>query len=549
MTLYEVLKENSMRYGECTAYSYFKEKCTFSELIKAVEALGARLFEDGIRKGDSVAVCLPNCPHLMASIYGINMIGARVVLLNPKSPADELKRQLVMTDAKALIFSTFAKKNVRGAVSECDELKKLKFYYSSILEGLPMFFKMVCQKKLYPFGDISAIKDMVGKENCVPLKSVSDAINTKVPVNTDDKDDAIVIFSGGTSGEIKAIVHSSVSINNSARSCAIIAKDYPPHLRILAILPAFHIFGLTVAIHFPMYSAGECVLVPFFHMGTIAKIIANDCPHVLPGVPTIFNRISHSSAMKRYEKHGKVNISNFIWGICGGDYLTDDIRRDFTDFIKRNGGSGYISMGYGMSECCPIAVSGRNDKGEGCVGEVFFGCRVTIDSQKESDSGELCLKSDFLMTKYFYEDKKEIYPLKDENGESYIKTGDIGHMSGNILFYEYRMRRIIKVSGNTIFAGTVENVILKHSQVSEVHVVSVPHPTRGNSAFAFVVLKDSSDSENVSREIYELCRTSLLPYAIPAKLHICSVEDIDRTPLGKIAYGVLEKKAKSLMNS
>ena len=67
--------------------------------------------------------------------------------------------------------------------------------------------------------------------------------------------------------------------------------------------------------------------------------------------------------------------------------------------------------------------------------------------------------------------------------------------------------------------------------------------------FAFVVPKDSSDSENVSREIYELCRTSLLPYAIPAKLHICSVEDIDRTPLGKIAYGVLEKKAKSLMNS
>ena len=72
------------------------------------------------------------------------------MLLNPKSPADELKRQLVMTDAKALIFSTFAKKNVRGAVSECDELKKLKFYYSSILEGLPMFFKWCARRSCIP---------------------------------------------------------------------------------------------------------------------------------------------------------------------------------------------------------------------------------------------------------------------------------------------------------------------------------------------------------------------------------------------------------------
>ena len=549
MTLYETLAVNAKKYSEFTALSYFGNKIKYAELFELTEGFASSLYNLGIRRKDSVAVLLPNTPELMVSIYASNKIGARVVLLNPKSPAEELVKELSMTKAKVLIFSTIAKKNVYDAIKSDERLSSLKLIYADILKGLPAMFKVFCLKKLLPPGEIRKIKKIKGNADCISFsQSVGD-----VPVCDDDKEEAVVIFSGGTSGEIKAIVHTSEALNNSARSCAYVVKDYRANLRILAILPAFHIFGLTVAIHFPIYSGGECILVPFFHMGTIAKIVASDCPHILPGVPTIFSRICESKAIARYEKKRKINVENFIWAICGGDYLTRELRVKFNDFIRRNGGNGYISMGYGMSECCPMAVSGPKDDEEGCVGNIFNGCKISIHDKdtgallKDGESGEIYLHSDYLMKKYFCEDGNELVPMEDENG-MYIKTGDIGHMYGDRLFYEYRMRRIIKVSGNTIFAGSIEKVIESMDMVKECHVVGVKHKSRGYSSFAYVVLKNDCSEDKACEEIMKICRKELIPYAIPVELCFVNGEDVDRTALGKIAYGILEKKAEKYMN-
>lgn len=545
MTIYEILRENAAKYPDRKAYYYFNKTGTYGELLNKADGLAERLAAAGIGDGQSVAVCLPNSPSVLVSLFAVNKLGARAVMLNPKSPAEELRRQMEMTDIKCIIYSTVCGKTVRAVLKSSEVLSSVPCFYSKITEGLPLFFKFACIKKV----DFSPIGECMDK---AASKDGNKAAADSSGHATDDNEEAAVIFSGGTGGEYKAIVHSSKSMYNSAKACEKLIIPYPDDIRMLSVLPAFHIFGLEVAIFLPICLGGACVLVPFFHIKTIAKIVALDCPDFIAGVPTIFKRIYQCGILQKYERKGRLKVDRFSWGFCGGDYLPEKVRNDFNELIRRNGGRGYISMGYGMSECCPAAVAEKNINEEKYVGNVLTGCEITIHDEEgkqvpDGVKGEIYISSDFLMKKYFYEDKSEYYPLVDEAGKQYIKTGDMGYMKGNRLYYEYRIRRIIKVSGNTIFAGYVENVICSHAQVKNAIVVPVNHETRGNSTFAFVVCEEPFDREKLRSEILELCRQKLIPYAIPAGIEFCRTGDIKMTILGKVVYGELEIKARDIM--
>lgn len=578
MTIYEILRENATKNPDGKAYYYFKKSGTYRELLDRVDGLAKRLAAAGLRAGQSVAICLPNCPTVLTSLFAVNKLGARAVMLNPKSPAEELKRQMEMTDIKCIIYSTVCGKTVRAVLKSSEAMSKVPCFYSKITDGLPMFFKFACIKKVdfkpvgecidgaalnYGSREAAEYNKAAGGGNISNRQkgSVESIINdTNGIANdsdcdhaTDGNEEAAVIFSGGTGGEYKAIVHSSRSMYNSAKACEQLIIPYPEDIRMLSVLPSFHIFGLEVAIFLPICLGGACVLVPFFHIKTIAKIVALDCPDFIAGVPTIFKRIYQCGILQKYERRGKLKVDRFSWGFCGGDYMPEKIRNDFNELIRRNGSKGYISMGYGMSECCPVAVAKKNVNEEKYVGDVLTGCEITIHDEDgnpvpDGVKGEIYISSNFLMKKYFYEDKKEYYPLTDETGKQYIKTGDMGYMKGGRLYYEYRIRRIIKVSGNTIFAGYVENVICSHPQVKNAIVVPVNHETRGNSTFAFVVCEEPFDKEKLRSEILELCRKNLIPYAIPAGIEFCCAKDIKMTILGKVVYGELEIKARDIMS-
>lgn len=545
MTIYEILRENAVKHPKKTVYYYFKTRGTYGELLEKADVFAKHLAEAGVREGSSVSICLPNCPAVLVALFAANKLGARAVMLSPKSPAGELKRQMEMTDTVCLIFSDVCGENVAKALASSSRLSDIPRFYSEIFRGLPIFFRFACCKKLR---QILAARRLKGSVCMDKLKD----IGRKVEAAHNDDEEAAVVFSGGTSGEYKAIVHSSRALYCSAKACEKLASPHPEDIRMLSVLPAFHMFGLEVAIVLPVCIGGACVLVPFFHIKTIAKLMAKDCPEFMAGVPTIFKRIYECGILQNYEKRRKLNVNRFIWGFCGGDYLAKETQCAFNALIVRNGGSGYLSMGYGMSECCPISVAEKNWNEEKCVGKLLSGCTVKIcDEQGNQLSdgalGEIYLYSDFLMKKYFFEDGRTFYPLIDEAGMPYIKTGDMGYMKEGRLYYEHRIRRIIKVSGHTVFAGYVEQVIKKHPEVSDAIVVPVKHETRGYSTYAFVIGRGALDQERVSKEIIRLCRQELIPYAIPAGISFCEESDIKMTILGKVVYGELEMRAGDLM--
>ena len=548
MTLYETIERNATNSPDDIVAKYFNSSWTNKKLLQEADRFADALVARGVKKGDRVGVCLPNSLYLLAVFYGINKVGGVAVMLNPKSPTDELQRQLNMTNCKGLVFSRIAMDSVAGIDVSSDFFAVCV----PILSGMPIHIGTVLLTRLIKQKKLFNLKKKIKK-----AYTYNDFLKNNVSseTNRDDKADAVVIFSGGTNGTFKAVVHSSASFEKSAASALESEKPLPDKVSMLGILPSFHIFGLTVAIHLPIYAGGYVELVPVFNMGILTKIIKKGCPAFFPGVPTIFERLLSNPSFLKAAKAGKLNFKDFRHGFVGGDSLLDSVRDKFNHIIEMNGGSGYISMGYGMSECCPICVNNRESGIGESIGIPFDDMKIKILDEEEdrevSDgrTGEIAISSEHLMSYGFDEDGNYTRPYTDSEGVNWLRTGDIGCYNNGCLYYKCRQRRIIKVSGNTIFAASIEKIIVDNiDMVKASYVVPVPHKSRGFGAFAFVVTKVPVRNNEILGVVREVCKDRLIPYAIPVGVACISESDIERTALGKVVWGKLEKKALNFMN-
>ncbi len=553
MTLYEVILNNAKTCPDKTACRYFKYSESYGHMLENIDNVASALAAHGIVKGDCVGICMPNSPEMLHIFYAVNKLGAVAVMLNPKSPSEELYRQIAMTRCRLLMFSHVAMKQVIQMHS-FEGAKMIRYVCVPVMRNLPQYIRLALIKKIKPFGDVAVYRKIYGLNAMVYNKFIKDNIRYE-NFEKDDKADAVMVFSGGTNGTNKAVVHSSESFNASAVACLETEKPWPQEVSMLAILPCFHIFGLTVAIHLPFLATGCVVLVPFFNLGILTGIIKNDCPAFFPGVPTIFERLLGCRRFMSLAQKGGLNFEHFRHGFVGGDTLKDSVRDEFNRIIAANGGTGYISMGYGMSECCPICVNNQTSGEGSSVGILFDGMQVRIKNPEtgenvpEGDKGEIYIASTYLMNYGIDEEGNITRPVKDENGIAWLATGDIGSFRNNRLFYECRQRRIIKVSGNSIFASSIENIISSRLKFAkEVMAVPVPHPTRGYGVYVFFVCHESfSDDETLAMAV-KACKGRVIPYALPIGASCILPSEVERTALGKVVWGKMEKLAIEKMN-
>lgn len=549
MTLYETIQKNAQENPTDIAVKYFGTEWTYSRLVLEADRVAGSLKRLGVEKGDRIGVCLPNCPDMLSVFYGINKLGAVAVMFNPKSPADEMERQLRMTDCKGMFFSRIAMNSIMGMKNVDDNMFMICV---PILPYMPIHIKIAIMSRLAKQKSMGAfLKKYKNGYSYSSFLKKSMLANK----NNDDKCDAVVIFSGGTNGTFKAVVHSSVSFEESAVNCLETEKPLPKPLSMMAVLPAFHIFGLTVAIHLPLYAGGYVVLVPVFNLGIMTNIIKKECPVFFPGVPTIFERLLKYPKFVKLASKGQLNFSKFKHGFVGGDNLTDTVRDEFNEMIRKNGGNGYISMGYGMSECCPICVNNRESGSPESIGILFDDMQIKILDENddvelaEEEVGEITIASKHMMSYGFDEEGNRTEPYLDDNGVCWLRTGDLGYLKDSKVHYKCRQRRIIKVSGNTVFASSIEKILLENMEnVKGVYVVPIAHESRGYGAFAFVNTNNEIKDDELLRIVRNVCKNRMIPYAIPVGAAYISESEIPYTPIGKVSWGKLEKKAQEIMH-
>ena len=371
------------------------------------------------------------------------------------------------------------------------------------------------------------------------------------------KDIAAILYSGGTTGTPKGVKLTNLNLNASAMQnfehvACLRDKD-----KVLAIMPIFHGFGLSVCIHCVQYFGGTSILLPQFNAKTFDKIVKKYEPNVLVGVPTLFEAIFQNKGFN----HMKLDYLTCV--ISGGDSLSPDLKKRFDEWLKKHHSPTTIREGYGLTECCAASCfTPLHYYREGSIGipypDMFY--KIVQDGTEKEVSygtpGEIVITGPTIMAGYIHNKKETKQTLrKHKDGRIWLHTGDEGVMDEDgFVYFKGRLKRMIITSGYCVYPNNIENVIDSHPMVRMSCVIGIPHPYKVTVAKAFIVLKDDvMKSDEVLNSIKELVEKNLARFSWPYDYEFR--DELPKTLVGKVAYNVLiheeemKNKGKKFSNS
>jgi long-chain acyl-CoA synthetase len=363
------------------------------------------------------------------------------------------------------------------------------------------------------------------------------------PAEVGIDDVAVLQYTGGTTGTPKAamLTHGSISANVSQLHRWFVGVKAGEH-RLLAVLPLFHVFAMTVNMHLAIRIAAEIILLPRFEIETLLKTIARRRPTLFPGVPTLFNALLH------YPKLAGYDLSCVELCISGGASLPAAVRERFESLT-----GGRLFEGYGLSEASPVVTCNPIAGGSraGSIGLPLPATEVAIRSLEDGESpvpsgekGEICLKGPQVMAGYWQRPEETAATLR----RGWLHTGDVGTMDADGYVYLVdRLKEVIVSGGYKVYPRHVEEAIHRHPAVAEVTVVGVPDDYRGEVPKAFVRLKDG---ESLTPEaLRAFLADKISPMEMPRQVEFR--DELPKTLIGKLSKKELiaDERAKHAQNS
>lgn len=537
-TLYEMIVDGAAQWPDQPAVAYMGRTLTYGELYREVEAVAAALAAQGVVAGDAVVVSLPNVPNVVIAFYALNRLGARAVMTHPLSSTDELAHYVRQTGAKLaitvdLFYASFAE------LLETTTLEKLVIAHVPDYLSAPLAIGFALTKGRaippVPKDDRRLVRWRAFLALGQPLPAYTR------PLGVDDC--AVILFSGGTTALPKGIELSSANFNTLAIAAAAVT-GLSAGRSVLTILPAFHGFSLGLCIHTPLCVGANFILVPEFSTKIYIDNLLKYRPNFIAGVPTLFE------AVLRDPRFAKVDFSELIGAYCGGDILSPGLKHRFDRAVKAHHGTTELVEGYGLTESVTgCAMSPLGHYREGSMGIALPGTLmmvadpVTGQELPYGQEGEICVHSPQVMLGYINDPEATAFALRHhDDGLTWLHTGDLGVMdTDGYLYFRGRSKRLIKVSGVSVYPMQVEQVLEEHPLVTRACVIGVPDDYQVSSIKAFVILSDGTDaSDTVRRELMSYCREHLIKWSVPRQIEFRT--ELPLTRVGKIAYTELEKE-------
>ena len=520
------------------ALTFMGKATSYTRLAKEIDRVARSFYALGVRPGQRVLVCLPNVPQAVFCLYGLNRIGAIPTMVHPLSAVAELA--FFMNEANcsvAVTLDQFYRKFIR--VKEQRPISKL--IVCRVSEELP--FPLSVAQKLFTeskFPKVKGANDILWSD----FIKMGDAVADGYVADKDYRSEAVVLFSGGTTGTTKGIMLSDLNFNALAWQTANMANEEVHHSKMLAAMPVFHGFGLGVCIHTIMFVGGTSILVPRFNVKSYAKLIRKTQPNFIAGVPTLFEAITRN----RYLDGANLGCLRGVFS--GGDSLTIELKKKFDAFLKEHHARVRVREGYGTTECVTACcLTPYNKEKEGSIGIPFPDTYFKIckpGTQEEvpyGEEGEICLTGPSMMLGYIGHPEENAQTLqKHPDGHTWLHTGDLGMMdSEGFVYFRQRIKRMIVTSGYNVYPSQLENIIEGHPAVQRSCVIGIPDSLKMQKVKAFVVLRDGFTADEAMREsLMAHCKAHIAKYALPAEIEFR--ESLPTTLVGKVAYTVLEKE-------
>lgn len=514
-TLYKTVQETAARYPRLAALEFLGHRTTYLQFLNQIHRAARGFQAIGVRRGDRVAICMPNCPQALIAFYALNRLGAVCAMLHPLAAPGELVHSLEITGAGVLLILDKLAKNLPP-----DQIRQ----------------RIVITARL-PMGGPS--KRLPGQLRWRDLLAAGDRSRRPLPTLASWSDaPAVILFSGGTTGTPKGVLLSNGNFQAAAgQLLQASGLTCTAGLRMLSVLPLFHGFGLGVGVHAALAAGACCVLVPRFRAKTFGRLLLRTRPNVIPGVPALFEALCRSDTLQHADL-------GFLRGLyCGGDTLRPEQHRRIDQFLRERGSPVGLRQGYGLTECVAAACLTPPDcRRPGSVGMPLPGmaCKIcrpgTTEALPAGVRGEICLSGPTCMLEYVQDPAETALTLRrHSDGRRWLHTGDLGHVDGDgYLYFAQRLKRMIVTSGYNVYPQRLEAVLQTHPGIREVCVVGVPDPCRGQRVRAVIV---PADPGLTAAAVRIWCRSHIARYALPRE--IVFRDALPRTALGKIDFGQL----------
>ena len=544
-TMYEMVEAAAKRHPNHVAYVFMGKKTTYTEFMKRIQAAAQGLYKMGIRKGDKVTICMANTPQALDCFYALNRIGAIPNMIHPLSASQEIAFYLNFSKSKAVLTLDQFYYKVAEILPQLENPTEILI--ARVADELPAPLSA-----LYPLTKSArAVKKLPKAGYTLWYDMVRAGKNTRLPAQKSRYDSCgAILYSGGTTGTTKGIMLSNLNFNALALQ-TIAASGFSmeeiSNMKMLAVMPVFHGFGLGIGIHTPLVAGGTCILIPQFNVKVYAKTLMKQKPNLIPGVPTLFE------ALLRTEDLEGADLS-FLKGIfSGGDSLSPELKKKVDAFLREHNCSEQIREGYGTTECVTASCLTPKDYArQGSIGVPFPDTYYKIVEPGTTNEvgpnieGEICISGPTVMLGYMDNPYETANTLRRHyDGRIWLHTGDLGHMDQDgFVYFRQRIKRMIVTSGYNVYPSQLENIIDANDKVLLSCVIGVKDPYRVQRVKAYVVpMPGVEPSEALKQEILDYCSGRIAKYAMPREIEFR--KELPKTLVGKVAYRVLEEEANA----
>lgn len=536
-SIYDAFKETALKYSSNIAYEYFLTKTTYKDLLKKIDRVAKSLTQFNIVENECVTICLPNTPEAIELIYACSKAGLIANIVHPLSSTADIQRAIDETNSSILFCSDVSMPKARNINIE-------HFIVVPVSNELDGFLKLGY--------NIKNRENLILDKNMIFWSEflISRISDKDIYVKREENDPAIIIYSGGTTGKPKGIIISNLNLNAMGQQTKCVCKEVIPGQSVLSALPIFHVFGFAVSIHVPLLAGMKCIVLPKLDTKNINKVLKKCKPNVLPVVPTLLGMIIKD------KNPGKLGFKDIKTIVCGGDYLSPELKAETEMYFRDHGSSALVQVGYGLSEatgfCCTTYPNLKDDKALGIPNPdtlmKIFEPNTDIETAT-GNIGEICVNGPTIMMGYINEDSETKKTLIMHNdGKKWLHTGDLGYVNEDGIFhYSSRLKRMIISNGYNIYPLELEEIICKNEYVDSCTVVAIPHKVKGQVPKAVIVLKKGIDSNsNVKHDIKKYCEDKLAKYAQPYEFEFR--KSMPRTAVGKVDFKVLQEKSATVEN-
>jgi long-chain acyl-CoA synthetase len=507
------------------ALDFLGKETTFGELGRQIEAFaGALQKQFGLKRGSRVALMLPNTPFYVVAYYAVLRTGATVVNCNPLYTVHELKHIVSNSGADILVTldlqALFEKAEALAEAGHVGTLITCHFP-----NALPTFKKVlysVAKRK-----DLADVKNSRVAGKVVWFDDLIARGDKPAPVTVEAKTDvAVQQYTGGTTGLPKGAMlsHANIAANMSQIDKWGGGIFYPPS-KVVAVLPFFHIFAMTVCMNVPLCNGSQVVMLPRFELKALMDLLTRTGANILPAVPTLLGAVARAKTLKPEQ------LAKVVLAVSGGAALSNEIRAAFAKVSP-----ALLAEGYGLTEASPVVCCAalKVPSKPMSIGQPLPGTNirfVDVDSGKTvpvGERGEVQVKGPQVMLGYYGDEEASKAAFMD----GWLRTGDVGYMDEDgYVFLVDRIKDLIICSGFNVYPRTIEEALMEHPAVEENNVIGVPDEYRGEAPVAFVKLREGKTA--TEQELKTFLGEKLNKLEMPKE--IIFKDQLPKTLIGKLS--------------